>query len=65
MQEKVNINSASIDEIAQIPGVGQTTARSIVDFRDKHGKFRTLDDLARVQQLKPEHVNVLRKYVRI
>lgn len=65
MQEKVNINSATVDEIAKIPGLGEGTARTIVDFRDKHGKFRSLDDLAKVQQLKPEHVNMLRKYVRI
>ncbi len=42
---KININQASADELTHLDGVGESTARRIVEYRDKHGRFSDVDEL--------------------
>lgn len=42
---KININTASIDELDTLPGIGPEKAKAIVDFRDNFGKYVSIDDL--------------------
>ena len=44
----VNINTASLDEILTIKGIGETKAKSIIEYRDKNGKFKTIEDIKNV-----------------
>ncbi len=44
-QFQVDLNEATWPEIAALPGIGERTARSIVDFRRDHGPFSTLREL--------------------
>jgi competence protein ComEA len=44
----VNINSASVEDLEQLPGVGPVLAQRIVADREAHGPFATLEDLSRV-----------------
>ena len=44
----VNINTASLDELDTLPGVGPVTAQAIVDWRTRHGGFTAVDDLLEV-----------------
>jgi len=49
-QSGVDINTATAEEIAQkLNGVGFAKAKAIVAFRDEHGKFNSVDDLAKVK----------------
>lgn len=45
----VNINTASVQELAGLQGIGPTKAQAIVDYRDKNGQFRTVEELAKVK----------------
>jgi len=46
----VNINTADAETLAvALDGVGASRARAIVEYRDAHGPFRTIDDLAQVK----------------
>ena len=45
MMEKVNINTADMDQLMTIPGVGEETAKKIIDYRNSNGEFKTLDQL--------------------
>ncbi len=45
---KVNINYASTDELQTVSGIGEVTARKIVEEREKNGLFSSVDDLTRV-----------------
>ena len=46
----VNINTAPASEIARaLSGVGQSKAEAIVNFRNKHGKFKKADDIVQVK----------------
>jgi competence protein ComEA len=45
----VNINTASVAELDQLPGIGPAVAARIVDYRTKKGPFRKLEELMNVQ----------------
>lgn len=44
-QRRLNINTASVEELDTLPGIGNEKAKAIVDFREKNGKFVSIDDL--------------------
>lgn len=45
---KVNINTASAQELDKLPGIGPTLAQRIVDYRSQHGPFRSPEDIKNV-----------------
>ena len=45
---KININTASVEELMTISGIGEAKAKSIVSYREKHGYFRTIDSIMEV-----------------
>jgi competence protein ComEA len=45
---KININSASADELLQLKGIGEKKAASIIEFREKQGPFKSPEDLLKV-----------------
>ena len=46
---KVNINTATVEQLTEIPGVGEKTAQNIVEYRKLHGEFKTVDELLNVK----------------
>ena len=44
----VNINTASVDDLDTLPGVGPSTAQAIVDDRTQNGAFASIEDIMRV-----------------
>lgn len=59
----IDINRASADELDALPGVGPATAAAIVAFRDQHGPFGSVDDLADVRGIGPAKLEALRGLV--
>ncbi len=49
---KVNINTADIDELDELPQVGPSTAQKIVDYRRANGMFQSVDELASIANYK-------------
>lgn len=47
--EKLNINTASVDALAGIPGIGPKVGEAITAYRDAHGAFTSLSDLVNVE----------------
>lgn len=46
---KININKASISELKQITGIGESTANKIIDYRENVGKFKKIEDIKEVK----------------
>lgn len=47
--EKVNLNSATLEQLQALPGVGPAIAKSIVEYRTKVGKFSKIEDILNVK----------------
>ncbi|HEY3175005.1 MAG TPA: ComEA family DNA-binding protein [Candidatus Polarisedimenticolia bacterium] len=45
----VDINGATVEELMNVPGIGQVIAQRIVEFREKNGPYKAVDDLLKVQ----------------
>ena len=45
---KVNINTATADELAALNGIGKVKAEAIVAYRNANGKFKAIEDLKKV-----------------
>jgi len=45
---KININTATIDELMTLSGVGESKAKAIIVYREENGNFKTIEDLKNV-----------------
>jgi competence protein ComEA len=61
----VDLNLAGADELDRLPGVGPATAAAIIAYRDQHGPFRSVDDLAEVRGIGRAKLEQLRPLVRV
>ena len=51
---KININSASVQELTQLDKVGEKYAERIVAYRNENGMFKTPEDIMKVQGIGPK-----------
>ena len=47
--ELVNINDASVKELAVLSGIGKKKAEAIIAYRNENGKFESVDDMKKVK----------------
>ena len=59
----VDLNSATIDQLDDLPGIGPTTAEAIIDRRREVGRFRSVDDLLSVRGIGAAKLDALRSSV--
>lgn len=59
----VHLNSATVEQLDALPGVGPVTAQKIVAFRDEHGAFSSVDDLDAIPGIGPARLEQLRELV--
>ena len=58
----VNINTATVDQLMTLPGIGATKAQAIISYRSSHGNFTSIDQLDNVPGIGPSTINLLRAY---
>ncbi len=42
---KINLNQCTVDQLMELPNIGETKARAIVEFREKYGNFENVNEL--------------------
>jgi competence protein ComEA len=63
--QSLDVNTASAEELVQLPGVGPSLAQRIVDYRQQNGSFQTVDDLQNVPGIGPSKFERLAPFVRL
>ncbi len=63
--QRINLNSATEKDLDSLTGVGPATAAAIVTWRNQHGRFTTVDQLAEVTGIGPAKLNRLRDQVTV
>lgn len=61
----LDLNSATAEQLDDLPGVGPATAAAIVAYRSRNGRFATVEDLAEVRGIGPAKLEALRPLVRV
>ncbi len=62
---RVNINTATVSELDELPGMGPTTAQAIVDYRLQHGQFQLIQDILNVPGVGPATYEKIKDYISV
>jgi comEA protein len=61
----INLNTATSEELHQVPGIGPVTAEKILQMRKSYGAFKSVDDLRAVRGIGPKRLEKMRKYLTV
>jgi competence protein ComEA len=59
----VQLSTATLDQLDALPGIGPVTAQKILDYRAKHGAFRSVEELDAIPGIGPARIDQLRGLV--
>jgi competence protein ComEA len=60
---KIDINLAGAKELQELPGVGPSTAKAIIQFRTKSGRFHRVEDLLAIRGISETKLSKMRPYI--
>jgi len=63
--QPVSLNTATVEQLDTLDGIGPATAQKILDWRKEHGGFGSVDDLRQVSGIGPKRFDALKEKVRM
>lgn len=64
-EEKVNINTASVETLCILPGIGEKTAINILRYRETNGGFLVIEDIMKVAGIKTAKFEKIKDYITV
>ena len=64
-QIMVNINTANLEKLQTLPGIGESIAKKIIEYREENGKFKTIEDIKNVSGIGESKFNNIRDKITV
>ena len=64
-KQKVNINEAKQEELEELPGIGPSIAKKIIEYREQNGKFTSIDELQEVKGIGEAKLENIKEYITV
>ncbi|MBN2418654.1 MAG: helix-hairpin-helix domain-containing protein [Deltaproteobacteria bacterium] len=61
--KKINLNSATLEELEKVPGLDKELAEKIISIREENGEFVDMDELLEIEGIDVELLRKLKKYI--
>ena len=61
--EKLNINTATAEELTKLPGIGTVLSQAIVEYREENGNFSSIEDIMKVSGIGEGRFAALEEYI--
>jgi competence protein ComEA len=61
----VDLNTANVEQLVAVPGVGETMALRIIEWREEHGPFQRIEDLMKIKGIGERSLERLRPHVKV
>ncbi|MBV7435422.1 helix-hairpin-helix domain-containing protein [Cardiobacteriaceae bacterium TAE3-ERU3] len=62
---KVNINTANVDELSALKGIGEVKAEAIIKYRTEHGEFKSIEELTNIKGIGDSTVNKIKADIKL
>lgn len=60
---KININTATIEQLDQIPGIGEATANKILNYREEVGSFKSIEEIKNVSGIGDKKYENMKEFI--
>lgn len=64
-EKKININTASLTELQELPRIGEKVAQRIIDFRKENGRFKKIEEIMKVQGIGEKVYNQIKDRITV
>ncbi|NWF39309.1 helix-hairpin-helix domain-containing protein [Mariprofundus sp. NF] len=63
--DRINLNTATIEQLQALPGIGPSTAAAIEAYRSEHGSFKSVDELTNVKGVGEKRLDAIRDAIEV
>ena len=62
---RINLNTATVNELMTLPGIGQSKAESIISWREEHGAFANIEELMNITGIKEGVFSKIKDHIKV